>query len=334
MTPAPRRGAGAGGDKRGSKGAKRNPGTKGAAKSVPKGGANVRGAHQPRRDRQAREQHEPRQPRPAQGAGGRQGLGGEQIEGRQAVRELLLARRRRVRELWVAEGIEDHPIVSEILDLAGEDRIPVRRVSRGQLDTVAGTEAPQGVLARAEPLPEADLEALARPRRTADGRRVPPFLLALDGVTDPHNLGALLRTADLAGATGVVVPRHRSAHITPAAAKAAAGAIEHVPVALVPGLPAALVRLKALGVWVVGLDASAERPVWDLELATEPLVLVFGSEGKGLSDLAKKRSDVLVTIPQLGHLDSLNVSAAGAVACFEVARRRFFDPIAGPTTPP
>jgi 23S rRNA (guanosine2251-2'-O)-methyltransferase len=182
-------------------------------------------------------------------------------------------------------------------------------------------------------VPEADLESLARPRRAADGRRTPPFLLALDGVTDPHNLGALLRTADLAGATGVVVPRHRSAHISPAAAKAAAGAIEHVPVALVAGLPAALARLKDLGVWVVGLDAGAERPVWDLELATEPLVLVFGSEGKGLSDLAKKRCDVLVTIPQLGNLGSLNVSAAGAVACFEVARRRFFAPFGGPTDP-
>jgi 23S rRNA (guanosine2251-2'-O)-methyltransferase len=264
----------------------------------------------------------------------RQGLGGDQIEGRQAVRELLRARRRRVRELWVAEGVEDYAIVGEILDLAAEDRIPVRRVARAQLEAAAGTEAPQGVLARTEPLPEADLEALARPRRAPDGSRTPPFLLALDGVTDPHNLGAMLRSADLAGATGLIVPRHRSAHITPAAAKAAAGAIEHVPIALVPGLPAALARLSALGVWVVGLDADADQPVWDLELATEPIVLVFGSEGKGLSDLTKKRCDALVTIPQLGNLGSLNVSAAGAVACFEVARRRFFAPIANGTSTP
>lgn len=248
--------------------------------------------------------------------GGRE-LGGEQIEGRQAVRELLVAGRRRVRELLVAEGMDPAPVVTEILELAAAARVPVRLVSRARLDSVAATDAPQGVVARAEPLVEADLDDLTR---TVAGRA--PFLVALDGITDPHNLGALLRTAECAGATGAVLPRHRAAHVTPAVAKAAAGAIEHLPLAVVAGLPAALGRLRRAGVWTVGLDQDAEQSVYDITLGAEPVALVLGSEGAGLSRLALQRCDLVVRIPQRGSLPSLNVAAAGAVACFEVARRR------------
>ncbi|MGI8686524.1 MAG: 23S rRNA (guanosine(2251)-2'-O)-methyltransferase RlmB, partial [Acidimicrobiales bacterium] len=246
-----------------------------------------------------------------------QGIGGEQVEGRHAVRELLAAGRRRVRELLVADGMDPSALVTEILDLASAARVPVRRVSRGRLDAAAATDAPQGVVARAEPLIEADLEDLAR---TVRGRT--PFLLALDGVTDPHNLGALLRTAECAGATGAVLPRHRAVHVTPTVAKAAAGAIEHMPLAVVPGLPAALSQLRKAGVWTVGLDQDASQSVYELELGTEPVALVLGAEGSGLSRLALQRCDVAVHIPQRGSLPSLNVAAAGAVACFELARRR------------
>lgn len=245
------------------------------------------------------------------------GLGGEQVEGRHAVRELLAAGRRRVRELLIAEGMEPNALVTEILDLASAARVPVRRVSRARLDTAAGTDAPQGVVARAEPLVEADLEDLAR---TVGSRS--PFLLALDGVTDPHNLGALLRTAECAGATGAVLPRHRAVHVTPAVAKAAAGAIEHLPLAMVAGLPAALTQLRRAGVWTVGLDQDADQSVYELPLGTEPVALVLGAEGSGLSRLALQRCDLTVRIPQRGSLPSLNVAAAGAVACFELARRR------------
>lgn len=245
------------------------------------------------------------------------GLGGEQVEGRRAVRELLVAGRRRVRELYVAEGLDPSPVLGEILDQAARARVPVRRVGRGRLDGMAATDAPQGVVARAAPLEEADLDDLASP---ADGR--PPFLLVLDGVTDPHNLGALLRTAECAGATGVVLPRHRAVHVTPTVAKAAAGAIEHLPIAVVPGLPAAMTTLRRAGVWTVGLDAGADRSVFDLPLGPEPVALVLGAEGGGLSRLVRQRCEVVVGIPQRGSLASLNVSAAGAVACFELARRR------------
>jgi 23S rRNA (guanosine2251-2'-O)-methyltransferase len=231
----------------------------------------------------------------------------------------LAAKRRAAREVWIADGLDTSGIVAEIAELADAQHVPVRWVPRGRLDAAARTDAPQGVLAFAAPVPEAALDQLARVR--GEHGRV-PFLLVLDGVTDPHNLGALLRSAESAGATGVVVPRHRAAHITPTVAKAAAGAIEYLPIALVPGVPAALASLADAGVWTVGLDAQATTRLWDLELATEPVALVLGSEGKGLSRLAAARCDVLVAIPQAGHTESLNVAAAGALACFEVARRR------------
>lgn len=248
----------------------------------------------------------------------RQGLGGDQVEGRQAVRELLAAGRRRAREVWLADDVDPAPILGEIEDLAQRRRVQVRHVGRNRLADRARTEAPQGVVAWAEPLAEVDLDDLCTAR---PGGRA-PFLLVLDGVTDPQNVGALLRTAVSAGATGAVLPKHRAAHITPSAAKAAAGAIEHLPMAVVPGIPSALARAKELGVWTVGLDERGDRSVFDLEVATEPVALVLGAEGAGLSRLVAARCDVLAAIPLAGPLPSLNVAAAGAVACFEVARTR------------
>jgi 23S rRNA (guanosine2251-2'-O)-methyltransferase len=245
-------------------------------------------------------------------------VGGEQVEGRRAVRELLAAGRRSVREVWLAEGVDDAPILDEIGELAAGAGVHVLRVARSRLAAAARTEAPQGVLAFATPLPDAGLERLAA---RADGGPA-PFLLVLDGVTDPHNLGALLRSAECAGATGAVLPRHRSAHVTPTVAKAAAGAIEYLQFAVVPGIPAALTGLAVAGVWTIGLDAEAPAALWSLEVATEPVAVVLGAEGRGLSRLTRQRCDLLVSIPQRGAIPSLNVSAAGALACFEVARRR------------
>ena len=149
-----------------------------------------------------------------------------------------------------------------------------------------------------------------------------PFLLVLDGITDPGNFGAVLRTAECAGVTGIVVRSHRSVRITPTVAKAAAGAVEHLPFAVVPGIPAALRTLSNHDVWTVGLDAAGPRPIHELDLAGEAVALVLGAEGRGLSRLAAERCDVLASIPLRGMLGSLNVAAAAAVACFEIARRR------------
>lgn len=266
-----------------------------------------------------------RRPPPAAGQGRpsarstkRTGLGGDQVEGRQAVRELLLAGRRKVSELWVLAEQDPSDILDDILELAQAERVPLRQVSRGKFFAEARCEAPQGVLAKAAPLEPVLLDDLAR---KAPGSP-PPFLVAVDGVTDPGNLGALLRSAECAGATGVVLPRHRAVHVTPTVTKTAAGAVEHLAFALVGGLPAALQQLSAHGVWVVGLDADGSVGLWDLPAADGPIALVLGAEGAGLSRLVRQRCDEVASIPLGGALGSLNVAAAGALACFEVARAR------------
>lgn len=245
------------------------------------------------------------------------GLGGTQVEGRQAVRELLRAGTRPVRQLYVADGATSSPALAEIVELAEAAGVVARRASREQIDAMAGTDAPQGVVAVAGSVRDWPLdELLAIPA---------PFLVVLDGVTDPHNLGAVMRSALCAGATGLVIGRHRAASLSPAAVKAAAGAVEYLPVASVAGIAASLPVMAAAGVWTVGLDASGRTRVWDLTVATEPVALVLGAEGRGLSPLCRARCDLVAGIPLRGPLDSLNVSAAAALACFEVARRRSDD---------
>jgi 23S rRNA (guanosine2251-2'-O)-methyltransferase len=246
-------------------------------------------------------------------------LGGEQVEGRQAVRELLLAGRRRVREIWIASDLDDNDTVQDIVDIASHERVPVQYVARKRLEAAARSEAPQGIIAYANGVPEASLADFVRRVPGAP----PPFLVAVDGVTDPGNLGALLRSCDGAGVQGVILPRHRAVHVTPTVAKAAAGAVEYVPMTMVGGLPSALTTLKDQGIWVVGLADHAERDLFDLgELATDGICLVMGAEGAGLSRLVRERCDLIVSIPMLGRLSSLNVAAAAALATYEVARAR------------
>ena len=246
-------------------------------------------------------------------------LGGEQIEGRQAVRELLLAGRRRVREIWIASDLEDSDAVDDIVEIARHERVPLQYVNRKRLEATARSEAPQGVIAYADGVPEADLASFVR-RRPG---QAPPFLVAVDGVTDPGNLGALLRSCEGAGVDGVILPRHRAVHVTPTVAKAAAGAVEHVPMAMVGGLPTTLRQLKDSGIWVVGLADEADRELFDIgDLAVEGICLVMGAEGAGLSRLVRERCDMIVSIPMLGRLSSLNVSAAAALATYEVVRAR------------
>ena len=241
----------------------------------------------------------------------RDGLGAEQVEGRRAVLELLRAGRRAVRTVFVSSSARDDATLDEIRERAGAS---LRVVSSERIDAIARTDAPQGVVAEAAALRAADLDALLQDPAA--------FVVALDGVSDPRNLGAVARVAETAGATGLVLPRHRSARITPVVAKAAAGAIEHLPIALTGGIPTLLDRARRIGCWTIGLDASADRSLFGLELADQPLVLVLGSEGRGLARLTSARCDVLVSIPMRGAIASLNVAAAAALACHEIARRR------------
>jgi len=246
------------------------------------------------------------------------GLGGEQVEGRQAVRELLLAQRRKVHEVWISADLQEGGSVDDIIAIAAANRVPIAWVARKKLEAAARSEAPQGVLALAAPIPEADLGRYLKRR----GDRQ-PFLVAVDGVTDPGNLGAIVRSCDGAGVDVVVVPRHRAVHVTPTVAKAAAGAVEHLPIALVGGLPSALQRMRDAGIWVVGLDDAADRSLFDIdELAVEGICMVLGAEGAGLSRLVRERCDMIVSIPMRGRLSSLNVSAAAALATYEISRHR------------
>lgn len=292
----------------GRSGRSSGPRTGGARASRGPGGGTP-GAGTPRGDRQRSGAGRPYR------ASKETGLGGSQIEGRQAVRELLLAGRRRCREIHLSTDVDRDGIIGDIVELARELRVPVVEVPRSKLESMSRTDAPQGVVASAAPLKETLLEDML----DTDGA---PFLLALDGVTDPGNLGAVLRTADCAGVTGVVLPRHRAVHVTPTVAKAAAGAIEYLPMALVGGLPSALHTMKSNGVWTVGLDMAGPSSIHSLDVADGPVCLVLGSEGRGLSRLVRERCDFIASIPLHGHLESLNVSAAGAIAMFEVARQR------------
>ena len=185
------------------------------------------------------------------------GLGGDQVEGRQAVRELLLAGTRRTREVLLAGDLDPAPILDDIIDLADEAKVTIREVSRSKFESMAHTHAPQGVLAMAQPLYEHDLEDLLR----ADAQGRDPFLLLLDGVTDPGNLGAILRSAECAGVTGVVLPRHRAARVTATATKAAAGAIEHLRLASACACAPSLSMIDTISETSMTVTATASTSV-------------------------------------------------------------------------
>ena len=244
----------------------------------------------------------------------KEGLGGEQVEGRHAVLELLKARRRQVQTVFVADAQDPSDTLDAIEREAQRLRVPVHLVSMARLDREARTEGHQGVMAIASRLETVTLEKLLENPN--------PFLLVCDGVTDPRNLGAMLRSADGAGVTGVVVPRHRSARISPTVTKTAAGAIEYLTFCDVGGIPTAIDQLNKAGVLTVGLAGESTDSLYPLDLASVPVALVVGSEQRGLAPLTRKRCQAVVSIPQLGKIQSLNAGVAVSVAAFEVARQR------------
>ncbi len=295
-------------------------GARGAKKAPARGGGRPpsRGKGQPRQPRRRDGQRGTTPIRQFDEESRRSSLGGDQVEGRHAVRELLMAGTRRTREVILAGDLDAAPILDDIIDLADEQKVTLREIARSKFESMTRTDGAQGVLAMAAPLRATELEDLMEP--DIDG--APPFLLMLDGITDPHNLGAILRTAECCGVSGIILPRHRAAHVTPTVAKTAAGAIEHLRMAVVGGLPSAMKTLSGRGIWTVGLDAGGDRSIFDLPMADEPVALILGAEGPGLSRLVRERCDTVASIPMLGVLDSLNVSNAAAVACYEITRRR------------
>lgn len=240
------------------------------------------------------------------------------VGGLHPVRELLRAGGE-VRELLLAEGREPDTALDEVLALAREAGVRVRRVERDRLDVATGGLVHQGVVAVAPPFRTVTLaQVLAR----AEAAGEPPLLVALDGVTDPHNLGSIARTAEAVGAHGLLLPGRRTASVTPVVEKAAAGALAHLPVAEVGNLVRALGELARLGVWSLGLDGDAEVELADHPLVGEPCVLVVGAEGAGLARLTKERCDARVRLKMRGRVGSLNASVAAAVALYELRRQR------------
>lgn len=233
------------------------------------------------------------------------GLGGEHVEGFHAVEVLINEGKRRITRVFVDRDVADTPEMTKLLFEAERKHVRVTRLSKEQFMGRARTDAPQGVIAYcAEKKPKDVDDLLMNPKG---------FLIALDGVTDPHNIGAIIRSAEVAGATGVILPKHRSGHLSPAAVKSAAGAVEFMEFGLIPGIPAFLQKAAKMGVRIYGLAGEATTSLYEIGASEGPLVIVMGSEGKGLSQLARKRCDELVKIPQKGKTESLNVSAAAAV---------------------
>lgn len=230
---------------------------------------------------------------------------GDSVEGTHAVAAALAAGR--VEKLFVERGRRDR--LGNLL--RGVDESILALVD--DVRPMAETSAPQGVVARCRPILPIDLDAMA----VADAA-----LLVLDHVEDPHNVGASARSAHAAGLTGMVVSARRAAPLSAATLKAAAGALEHIPVAIVNSIPEALRRLKDRGVWVVGLDADGDQDLFELDLLTEPVAVVVGAEGTGLSELTRKRCDVVVRIPMATSTESLNASVSAALASFEIMRVR------------
>ena len=237
------------------------------------------------------------------------------IFGIHAVREALKARRRAFEWVGVADARHDLRLESLIDDCRAEG-IAVRFLPRPELDRLAGDHRHQGVVAVTSAQQYVDLGEVIAARRAEHG-----LVVVLDGIEDPHNLGAILRTAEASGANGVVIPERRAAGVTSTVAKVSAGASEHLPIAKVTNLARTLEELKRQGFWTVGLDERGRQSYLSVDYRMD-CALVFGAEGRGLHELVSKRCDFLVSIPMLGRISSLNVSVAAGVVLFEAVRQR------------
>ena len=242
--------------------------------------------------------------------------GENQVEGRNPVLEAFRSGRT-VDKLLIARGSREGSIL-EIIQKAKEQGIVIQEVDRRRLDDLSMTRgAHQGVIAFVTPYSYVELEEILE---MASKKEEPPFVIVLDEITDPHNLGSIIRTAECCGAHGVIIPKRRAAGLTPVAIKASAGAVEFMPIAKVTNISDTLETLKKHGLWVAGADMDGE--LYNSKDLTGPMALVIGSEGKGLGRLVKEKCDFLVSIPQKGSISSLNASVAAGVLMYEMVRQR------------
>ena len=239
----------------------------------------------------------------------------DMVAGRNAVMEALKGSRS-VNKLMIANGSTEGSI-KEIIAVAKEKGVNIQYWDRSKLDSIARGIRHQGVLAQVAPVQYAELEDILQ---VAKDRNEPPFIVLLDELEDPHNLGAILRTADAAGVHGVLIPKHRSCPLSATVAKTSAGAVEHVPVARVGNLVQTIKKLKQEGLWVAAADMDG-KDYYDIDL-TGPLLLIIGSEGQGVGRLVKEQCDFVVRIPMVGKINSLNASVAGSILMYEAMKQR------------
>ena len=238
------------------------------------------------------------------------------IEGRNAVIEALRAGTA-IDKIYLAKGETDKTL-GHIASRARDAGVVVVEADRRKLDAMSRTHAHQGVIALAAVREYVSIQSILD---SAAAKGEPPLLVVCDEISDPHNLGAILRTAECAGAHGLIIPKRRSAGLTAVVAKTSAGAVAHVPVARVPNIPALLKDLKKQGVWIFGTAAGASTDLYSADLKG-PAAIVIGSEGDGMSRLVAENCDFLVSIPMKGHISSLNASAAAAILLYEAVRQR------------
>ena len=249
----------------------------------------------------------------------------EILVGRNSVREALRAKRRRVERVSLADGISEKGIIEEILRLCLEAGVPVSRVKRRSLanevkpDCLGDRLKHQGVIARVSPYPYVGLSAILS---LASQRGEAPLLLALDCLQDPQNVGSLMRSAEAVGVHGVILPARRSVGITPAVSRSSAGAAEHLRVTVVTNLARTLEGLKSTGLWIVGVEACSSSQDYRFVDLNMPLVLVLGSEGRGIRRLILDKCDLVLRIPMTGHIGSLNVSVAGSILLYQAWNAR------------
>ena len=236
------------------------------------------------------------------------------IYGINPVSEALRSARCQMREIWVAQG-RGLKRFAGIIRMAESKGVPIRRVGRSQLDSLTKGAPHQGVVGFIDQFNYAGLDEVLQ------GGEGEPFLLILDGIEDPRNLGALIRTADACGVWGVVIPKDRAVGITPAVAKSSAGAVFYIPVVRVTNVSSTLRKIKERGIWVVGAAAEAHTEIYAHDLAI-PLAVVIGGEGRGMRPLVARECDLLVSIPMRGKVNSLNASVAGSIILYEVIRQR------------
>ncbi len=237
------------------------------------------------------------------------------IEGRNAVLEAFRSGKT-IDKIYVQKGCQDGPVNSILREARKQDTI-ISFVPKERLDQMSGTGKHQGVIASAAAYEYAQVEELLR---LAEERKEPPFLILLDNIEDPHNLGAIIRTANLAGAHGVIIPKRRAAGLTATVAKASAGALNYTPVAKVTNLGNTIEELKEQGLWFVCADMEGTQ-MYDLDLKG-PIGLVIGNEGEGVSRLVREKCDLTASIPMKGEIDSLNASVAAGVLAYEIVRQR------------